>query len=79
MILPSFSQLFPTLLDRGSYVRSPGWVGLSHGLPRHWAWGVFSLVEALHELYAEGISASLAEALEAAASLARGAPGSLLC
>ena len=63
-----WSSHAPSSDDAASSLRSPGWVGLSHGLPRHWAWGVFSLVEALHELYAEGISASLAEALEAEAA-----------
>ena len=61
----TWSSHAPSSHDAASNLRSPGWVGLSHGLPRHWAWGVFSLVEALHEAHADQISASLAAALDA--------------
>jgi hypothetical protein len=60
-----WSSLAPTAAEAAAGLRAPGWVSLPSGLPRHWAWAIFSFVEALHEAYAHTISQSLAAALEA--------------
>ena len=60
-----WSNRAPSAEQAAASLRAPGWLGLPAGLPRHWAWAIFSFVEALHEEYAGTISRCLAAALEA--------------
>ena len=63
----TWAEALPPPSVVGQQLSSPGWWAASHGLPREWAWEVFSLVEALHERYAPLISELLASELNAEA------------